>query len=371
LAAEDSGDLVAYGQSSDPLSELFRVGVKSGEGILGAVMARSEPISGASPQEFPEPSPRFEGRFGFPVKSVLAVPLEGETQTIGALALYNKRDGGGFTDEDRAILRLVAANVSTAVRLFSASTAREREERLTTIGRLLSQVIHDFKSPMTVISGYVQLMVENDDRQSRMEQSEEILRQFDLLTSMQREVLEFARGERSTFVRKVYLKKFFSDVARQIELEIAKRPIELAIDVDSKLVARFDEGRLARAIHNLARNAIEAMAESGGRLSIQARQENSDLLIVVRDTGPGIPAEIEGRLFQSFVTMGKKDGTGLGLAIVKKIAEEHGGSVSVSSSSGGAVFTLRLPQHAPDGGASERSGRKSRPSQQKNISKNQ
>jgi signal transduction histidine kinase len=236
----------------------------------------------------------------------------------------------------------------------------------------LSQVIHDFKSPMTVISGYVQLMAEADDRATRQEQCEEILRQFDLLTAMQREVLEFARGERSIFVRKVFMKKFFADIARQLELEIGKRPIELEIDVDSKLVARFDEGRLARAIHNLARNAMEAMVDDGGRITIEARQENTDLLIVVRDTGPGIPAEIEGRLFQSFVTLGKKDGTGLGLAIVKKIAEEHGGNVSVSSSASGAAFTMRLPQRKPEGaGTPERAGRKSRPSQRQNLPKNQ
>ena len=279
LAADDSGDLVAYGQPSDPFAELFRVGIKSGEGILGSVAASSEPLL-ASGEEMPAISPRFEGRFEFPIKSVLAVPLDGETQTIGAIALYNKRDDGAFAQEDFAILRLVAANVSTAVRLFSASTAREREERLTTIGRLLSQVTHDFKSPMTVISGYVQLMAEADDRAKRHEYSEVILRQFDQLTAMQREVLEFARGERSIFVRKVFMRKFFADIALEIELELAKRPIELQMVVDSKLVARFDEGRVARAIHNLSRNAIEAMGEAGGRLTIEARLEGSDLVIV-------------------------------------------------------------------------------------------
>ena len=370
LAADDSGDLVAYGQPSDPFAELFRVGIKSGEGILGSVAASSEPLL-ASGEQMPAISPRFEGRFEFPINSVLAVPLDGETQTIGAIALYNKRDDGAFAQDDFAILRLVAANVSTAVRLFSASTAREREERLTTIGRLLSQVTHDFKSPMTVISGYVQLMAEADDRAKRQEYSEVILRQFDQLTAMQREVLEFARGERSIFVRKVFMRKFFADIAHEIELELAKRPIELQMVVDSKLVARFDEGRVARALHNLSRNAIEAMGEAGGRLTIEARLEAGDLVIVVRDTGPGIPAEIEGRLFQSFVTMGKKDGTGLGLAIVKKIAEEHGGSVAVSSSPQGAAFVLRLPQPSREPPPAERS-KKSRPSQrQGGLQKNQ
>jgi len=240
-------------------------------------------------------------------------------------------------------MQLVGANVSTAVRLFFASQARERGERLTSIGRLLSQVIHDFKTPMTVISGYVQLMAEASDSKIRHEYAEEVLKQFDVLTGMQREVLEFARGERTLFVRRVYLHKFFGDLRRQLELELNGLPIELVLDVDTKVVARFDEARVARAVHNLARNAIEAMNDDGV-LTLSSRMDGKDLLIRVSDTGPGIPPAIEHRLFQSFVTMGKEGGTGLGLAIVKKIVEEHGGSVKVKSSPKGATFELRLPQ---------------------------
>jgi signal transduction histidine kinase len=196
---------------------------------------------------------------------------------------------------------------------------------------------------MTVISGYVQLMADADDPKKRHEYAEEVLKQFDVLTGMQREVLEFARGERTLFVRRVYLYKFFGDLRRQLELEIAGKPIELKISVDTKLVARFDESRVARAVHNLARNAIEAM-DRGGVLTLRCKRDGADLVITVSDTGPGIPPAIEHRLFQSFVTMGKEGGTGLGLPIVKKIVEEHGGSVKVKSSPKGATFELRLPQ---------------------------
>ena len=110
------------------------------------------------------------------------------------------------------------------------------------------------------------------------------------------------------------------------------------------MVARFDEQRVARAVHNLARNAIEAMQDTGGLLTLGGKLDGKDLLITVSDTGPGVPPAIEHRLFQSFVTMGKEGGTGLGLAIVKKIVEEHGGSVSVRSSPRGTTFELRLPQ---------------------------
>jgi signal transduction histidine kinase/putative methionine-R-sulfoxide reductase with GAF domain len=344
LSEEDSGDLVEYLFDSRNPAELRRIGVKSREGFLGAVMAAEDILTLDHADTDPRWSAHIEGSFGFPVTSVLAVPLEGESEPLGAIGLFSHEDGGVFDEADVSLLRLVSANVSTAVRLFNANRSRERSQRLTSIGRLLSQVIHDFKSPMSVISGYAQLMADADDRKVRAEYSEEILKQFDLLTAMQREVLEFARGEKTVFVRKVYLNKFFADVRRQLALEITGKPIELLFQVDTKLVARFDEGRLARVIHNLARNAIEAMGEAGGVLTIGARMDGQDLLISVQDTGPGIPAAIEGQLFQSFVTMGKAGGTGLGLAIVKKIVEEHGGSVSVNSSSAGATFELRLPQ---------------------------
>ena len=128
-------------------------------------------------------------------------------------------------------------------------------------------------------------------------------------------------------------------------------PIELVIAVDSKLVARFDEGRVARAVHNLARNALEAMAEKGGRLTIAAELRDEGLAISIADNGPGIPKEIEDRVFQSFVTLGKRGGTGLGLAIVKKIVDEHGGRIDLQNSSAGARFELVIPQPSRDAGA--------------------
>jgi signal transduction histidine kinase/putative methionine-R-sulfoxide reductase with GAF domain len=344
LAEEETGDLVEYVLDAEHPDNVTRIGLKAGEGLLGAAMQETQSLDIADARSDPRFSERVEGAYPFEVEAVLALPLEGAEAALGAVGLFTKRGGGGFTSEDLSLLRMVNANVSTAVRLFRANRAREVGERLTTIGRLLSQVIHDFKTPMTVISGYVQLMAEANETAKRVEYADEVLKQFDLLTAMQREVLEFARGERNVFVRKVFLKKFFAEITRQLGHEMDGRAIELEMNVDTKVVARFDEGRVARAIHNLARNAIEAMAERGGKLSISGGMEGRDLVLRVSDTGPGIPKEIEGRLFQSFVTLGKQDGTGLGLAIVRKIADEHGGSVEVESSDFGATFTMRLPQ---------------------------
>jgi signal transduction histidine kinase len=343
LGEEDTGDLFQYVYDSDRPEGLDRFSVKAGEGFLAQALSTGEIIELSDAALDPRHNERVEGRFPFPVRSCLVMPLSSE-QVFGAIGIFSKRGGRPFEEEDRSLMALVGANVSTAVRLFRASVQRERGQRLGTIGRLLSQVIHDFKTPMTVISGHVQMMTTADDPEVRAEHARDVLKQLELLTAMQREVLDFARGERRIFVRRVYLHRFFDDIERQIEQYAEGHPIRLEFDIDTKVTARFDETRIARAVQNLARNAVEAMGDKGGVLRIYARMEGDDLLIGVSDTGPGIPEEIQGRMFQSFVTAGKQGGTGLGLAIVKKIVQEHKGRVDVRSTPQGATFELRLPQ---------------------------
>ncbi|MDF2693206.1 MAG: Adenylate cyclase [Labilithrix sp.] len=347
---------------------LHRHTVKAGSGLTGAAIADGEVVFTNDAAAHPSHDPSFDELLGEPTRACIAVPLEGEDgDAMGTIALFNKRRIPGsaprltgaardeeFTEEDRALLLLIAANASTAVRLQLARESREREERLTSIGRLLSGVIHDIKTPLTVISGYVQMMQAADKRALREEYAELALKQFEHIGAMQRDLLEFARGERNLLVRKVYLSKFFGDVKEQLQTQLARVGVELVIDLQDKGIARFDEGKILRIVHNLARNAAEAMADKGGRFTIKVsrakatRNTEEAIVVTFSDTGPGIPKEIEHRLFQSFVTSGKKGGTGLGLAITKRIAEEHGGTISVKSTSKGATFTLRLPQHAAD-----------------------
>lgn len=341
ISDEETGDLLLFELDSTQNSTPTSGATKSGEGWLGKTMVEGEARVLTAEELATVP---LEAHFKFPITSGIVAPLEGVDTHLGAAGLFGAKKPRGFDQDDLELLRLLSSNISTAVRLHRAATARERTERLTAIGRLLSQVVHDFKTPMTVISGYAQLMVDTDDRAQREAYSEEILRQFEAVTSMQREVLEFARGERTIFVRRVYIGRFFHEIVRQIQREITGLPIELVTEIDSKATGRFDEARISRAVHNLVRNAIEAMQDKGGQLTIRAFATKEQVVIEVSDTGPGIPADIAGRIFQSFVTANKPGGTGLGLAIVKKIIEEHGGTVQVDSSERGATFRMTLPQ---------------------------
>lgn len=180
-----------------------------------------------------------------------------------------------------------------------------------------------------------------------------ILKQFDAINAMQRELLEFARGERSILVRKVYLTKFFGDLEKQLALELDGRCVSLVMELDDRGVARFDEAKVTRLVHNLVRNAVEAMEPQGeGQVTVRAFRRGADFVLSVADTGKGIPDKVRERLFQSFVTSGKQGGTGLGLAIVKKIVDEHSGFITVDSSEKGTTFTIVFPQENANARAS-------------------
>ena len=160
---------------------------------------------------------------------------------------------------------------------------------------------------------------------------------------MTREVLAFARGESTVLIRKVFLHNYMESIREQLTHSLTGRNIKLEIDAHYDGVAYFDEQSLLRLVHNLARNAVDAMKGRAGVFSIRTRVEDGTLCFDFVDNGPGIPSELEGRIFDVFASA-TEGGSGLGLAICKKIAEDHKGSISYQSKLGeGTTFTLRLP----------------------------
>jgi signal transduction histidine kinase len=347
LRSEQRSDFVLYVLREAGNKGPVRSFVKHVGGLVGRCMSEASPLLAERLDDEDDVTSSDTTVVGCDVESGIAVPLEGEEGAImGALAFYDRVDGNTFSNDDLELLRLVGANASTAISLRKERESREATERLSTIGRLLSSVLHDLKTPMTVISGYVQLLSITKDAHQREEYSELVMKQFEHITAMQKEVLAFARGERSLLLSRIYLYKFFEEFEANVRRELEGRAIAFVLNLEDRGIARFDEGKMTRALHNLVRNAQDAIGDTAGTITVDVKRDKDDLVISVSDTGPGIPKEIEGKLFQSFVTAGKKGGTGLGLAIVKKVVEEHGGQVSVMSSKKGAVFTIRLPQTA-------------------------
>lgn len=346
LHCPEEDEATLYVVNLEAPSEVRRVVVQRGEGFAARALATGQLLRVDEPSGVGDPE-RVRELLGLPIQSAVAAPLGYDSGVSGALVLYNHQ-GGRFREDDAALLELVSANVLTALRLVESRRHREQAERLGAVGQLLSAVMHDLRTPLTVIRGYMQLMAGSDDAAERQDYAEIAREQFDIIAEMQSDLLAYARGETDLLVRRVYVDRFLDRIGRQFQPELDARAVTLSL-VAEKVCAYFDEAKLARALGNLVRNAIEAM-EDGGMLTLEARQHGGELVFEVRDTGQGIPDGIENTLFMPFVTRGKKTGTGLGLASVKKIVDEHGGRIDVSSSRRGTCFTVRLPNAFEPGG---------------------
>jgi signal transduction histidine kinase len=222
-------------------------------------------------------------------------------------------------------------------------TSGERAERLALLGHSVGAILHDLRTPMTAVTGYADMMANEDDRAKRLEHVARIDRALSHMETMTQEVLAFARGQRDVFLQKVYLNHFVEEVRELLIPETSSYGVTLLIEQEYDEVARFDESKLRRVLFNLARNACQAMGD-GGCFTWRIRRFGDYLVFECQDTGPGIPREMEGRLFESFASHGKADGTGLGLAMAKKIVDAHGGTIHCSSVPGqGTTFRIELP----------------------------
>jgi signal transduction histidine kinase len=128
-----------------------------------------------------------------------------------------------------------------------------------------------------------------------------------------------------------------------VKPSLEQSSILLRVSNNCKRMARFDTERMLRAFVNLITNAQDAMPQ-GGEIRVTINERDKMIRFTVADNGTGIPPEIKGRIFDAFVTAGKKKGTGLGLAITKRIIDQHGGSIEVQSERGkGTSFTVEIP----------------------------
>lgn len=352
LLESPGGDLVFRSAVGGHPEKVKRQVIKRGTGISGWVVRHGQPQVVNDVDADDRHAHDIADRVGYHPRNVMAVPLIWE-DGVGALEFLNKHEGASeFSDEDVRTAMLIANHISTAISLAGARGRKEKQDRLSTIGQLLSSVLHDLKTPMTIISGYVQLLPGEHDADERAKLSQSILRQVELINAMTRETIAFARGDRSVWMRKVYLHRFFDELREQLQRELEGRNIEISLDLRDRGVARFDQHKIQRAVHNLARNAAEAIGEHGGRFEIvvDRLEEDGSLVLQFKDDGPGVPEEIRHALFDSFTTHGKAGGTGLGLAIVRKVVDDHEGEIRVTSKPGETIFTIILPQRPGESG---------------------
>lgn len=219
-----------------------------------------------------------------------------------------------------------------------------QRNRLTAIGMTASKIIHDIKTPLTVISLTAQLVESMFPEAAEFTHS--IVQQTKLVDELVREVLDYVKGTPNDIIpRLVDMNRFLQELSESYGASLRGRNIILKIDNRCTEAVYFDEERIRRVIINLLRNSSEAMEESG-EIYIVASLASNWLQISVIDNGPGIPSSIASHLCKPFFTYNKPNGTGLGLPICQKLVEEHNGRMEYTPvEPHGSKFDIRIPQN--------------------------
>ncbi len=279
-----------------------------------------------------------------PPRRLMSIPVfDGER--IVAIAVVANKDQD-YDASDVRQLTLLMDGMWKLIRRREAEKALLESESLAAMGRALSSVAHDMKTPLIAIGGFSRIVHRHlDEHSPDRPRLEIVIKETQRLESMVKDMLDFSRPlELQAAVEDLNL--VIAESLEVVESLARERQVSLrAIPADDLPGFAFDAMRMKQVIINLVMNAIQASPE-GETVEISTRIKGSRVFVDVADCGCGIPGEKREEIFLPFVST-KKEGTGLGLPIVKKIVETHRGEVRiVENRPKGVIFRVELPMDA-------------------------
>lgn len=289
-------------------------------------------------------------------RALLILPLHAAGETFGALTLV-RTDDTGFDAGRRALAEKFAQSAATALanaRLYDAArdANRARDE-------VLGVVSHDLRNPISAIAMCARVLEDNPpaDESSRRELLATIRESTEWVNRLIEDLLDVAnieRGRLSLHVSPQEPSQLALQALHMFEVEAGGHGIALDARLPTNLpLVSADGARVVQVLGNLVRNAIK-FTPRDGQIVIAAEPRDGGVAFSVSDTGSGIGAERQARVFDRYwqASEGARTrGSGLGLSIAKGIVEAHGGRIFVESEVGrGSVFTFTIPQASPHDG---------------------
>jgi len=221
-------------------------------------------------------------------------------------------------------------------------------ERLATIGKMAAHITHEIRNPLSSIGLNMELLEEEVLKAGADKEPAQLIAaikaEVDRLSRIAEQYLSVARRPRPRLLRE-RADDLVNELVAFVRPELDRAGVEARIEVDDGVPeVSLDESQLRQALLNLIRNAREAMPKGGQIIIRVQRSAPSSVVIIVDDTGAGIPEEARASIFDPFFTT-KQRGTGLGLAVTREIVETHGGTIACEArEEGGTRFRITLPE---------------------------
>lgn len=329
------------------------------EGIAGQVAATGEALLlNDSGSDGPVHLLRREA-----IRSGLCVPIRTAHALLGVLSATNSQQSHAFTPHDEELLSFLAGQAAVALanarlyqdtlhayeRLKQTQERMVQAEKLKALGELSAGVAHDFSNLLGGILGHAQLMlrdIEDPKQRKRLTHIQQAAR--DGAETVER-ILEFTRTQPHRPFEQVDLNAVVRDTVAMArpkwenETRVYGTPLDVDLDLADIPPIDGHPVKLREVLTNILFNAVDAMPD-GGRISIRTTHQEGTVFLSVTDTGIGMPADVQSRIFDPFFSTKGTLGTGLGLSVAYGIVGQHGGHITVDSAPGqGSSFTLCFP----------------------------
>ncbi len=303
------------------------------------------------------------------------VPLVVDEELLGVLAVVSGRSDRRYSDADLKLVRIFGNNLAAAMstgRLITRlrESLRKNEEvqvqllqteKLAALGELMAGISHELNNPLSVVTGQAELLLEGEPDEEVQGRLETMLQEATRARQLVENLLRVARGDGPRWEQ-----HDINAVVRQslnlMRFQLEHDQVECILELQEGLPEmELDPFEIQQLVFNLVNNARQAMSsqERPRRLVITTRLAEEGTPggkvmgpaahLRVRDTGPGIPADRIGRVFEPFYTTKQRgEGTGLGLSICHRIIRDHAGHIEASNhAEGGARFDVWLPLRGP------------------------
>ncbi|MBI3451072.1 MAG: GAF domain-containing protein [Acidobacteria bacterium] len=285
------------------------------------------------------------------LKAALCAPILAAEALIGIIYVDYEGRVPDLSVDSPEILEALADHASVAIENARLTERMLLAERVSTVGRMVSSIVHDLRGPLAGIRAAAQLIGEEPLAPRTPRLTAMITTEVDRLSGMAQEILDYCRGGIDLMASPANLSAFLAATIEPMRESLQSRSVSLNLDIKPGLIASIDAPRLERVLRNVIDNAVEAMPD-GGLLTISTGTEDGCAVLRVADTGRGMNEEVRRRVFEPFFTHGKKNGNGLGMAIASRVVEAHGGRVRLESAPGeGTTVAVSLPLVAPSAGA--------------------
>lgn len=279
------------------------------------------------------------------VRVLLVRPIKG---VVGHMQAYSAapEDARQIITPSASVRELREAEDALHSLQTQLTSALKQKDRLAQLGGAVARVSHDLRNILTAAQLFTdRIEMSEDPTVKRM--APKLVNSITRAVSLCENTLAFGRAEEpAPALIHFDLDDLANEVIEAERLAIGDYDLSISEDVPAGMMVRGDPEQLYRALGNLIRNARQAIVASGqsGEIGVQASATETDWLIQVTDTGPGLPPKAKEHLFQAFQGGVRKGGSGLGLAIVSELIRGHGGELTLDrSDETGSVFTIRLP----------------------------